>query len=396
MQPVYEKKLRQLFTTAEDKAQNALDNGDVTTAASYYEQCANILEEQAKRRRGEARKRKLELADEYYDLRDSLLQENIPLQPQQQQARGPVEEQPQQQQTQETDFADHVERFVQDSTVSWDDVAGMEDTKQQLKSSFALAAIEDKPPAVESLHSILLYGPPGTGKSLMASAVAGSHDFTFFNVQLSQALSKYYGESEKIISETFAAARARSPSIVFFDELDAVAMSRGGDMDEVSRRVLSTLLTELSGFDAQNDDILFMAATNAPWDIDPAILSRMERVIYVPLPGVETARRIIHLNTTESGIGLALDVDELAETCVELGYSGREIKSICMEATRNMVDRENRKLEELSERSIDAIANYDLRTRPLEASDFETAFDAVNPKTSQHALQQYEDWEKSF
>ncbi len=394
---MYEKKLRQLFNTAEAKAEEALDNGDISAAATYYEQCGHILERQADRRTGEARERKLDLADEYYGLRDSLLQNGIPLQPQRpQQPQDPVQEPTQDQyQYQEKDFASYVERFIEDSTVSWDDVAGMEETKQQMKSSFALAAIEDKPPAVESLHSILLYGPPGTGKSLLASAIAGSHDFTFFNVTLSQALSKYYGESEKIISELFAAARARSPSIVFLDEIDAVAMSRAGDLDEVSRRVLSVLLTELSGFDAENDDILFMAATNAPWDIDPAILSRMERVIYVPLPDVETARRIIQLNTVEDGVELALDVDELAQTCVDLGYSGREIKSICQEATRAMVDEENRRLEELSERSISTMANYSLRTRPLQADDFEAAFDAVNPKTDDRMLQRYRDWDKS-
>lgn len=394
---MYEKKLRQLFNTAETKAEDALDNGDVSTAATYYEQCGHILERQADRRTGDARERKLDLAQEYYDLRDSLLQNRIPIQSQQQpqqQPQDPVQN-PAQEQVEDRDFASYVERFIEDSTVSWDDVAGMEETKQQLKSSFALAAIEDKPPAVESLHSILLYGPPGTGKSLLASAVAGSHDFTFFNVTLSQALSKYYGETEKIISELFAAARARSPSIVFLDEIDAMAMSRAGDLDETSRRVLSTLLTELSGFDAENEDILFMAATNAPWDIDPAILSRMERVIYVPLPGVETAKRIVRLNTVDEEVDLALDVDELAQSCVDMGYSGREIKSICLEAIRTMVDQENQRLEELSEQSLDAMAGYSLRTRPLQSSDFEQAFDAVNPKTDEHMLRRYEKWEKS-
>ncbi len=386
---MYTKKLRQLFSAAEEKAEEALDDGDVSTAACYYEQCGKILEEQSKHRSGEIRQRKLDLAQEYYELSDRLLQGGVQREPARS-AGETVEE------TVDEDFSSYVERFIQDSTVSWDDVAGMSDTKKRLKASFALAAIKDKPPAVESLHSILMYGPPGTGKSLLASAVAGSHDFTFFNVKLSQALSKYYGESEKIISELFEAARERAPSIVFFDELDAVAMSRAGDLDETSRRVLSSLLTELSGFDAENEDLLFMAATNAPWDIDQAILSRMERVIYVPLPDYDTARRIIQLNTTEEGVGLALDIDKLAETCVENGYSGREVKNICLEAIRHMVDEENQQLEELSEQSIERMKNYRLKTRQLREEDFEHAFDTISPKTSPTALERYSDWEKDM
>ncbi len=386
---MYEKKLRQLFKASQKKAEEALESGDAEAAASYYEQCGDILEEQAKNVTGPRRKKKQELADKYYEIRDNLMGESSSLRGKRRRvpAGGDGDEEDDQ------DFSGYVERFVQKSSVTWDDVAGMHETKENLRESFALAAIQDKPPAIEQLHSILLYGPPGTGKSLLASAVAGSHDYPFFNVKLSQALSKYYGESGKIISSLFEAARERSPSIVFFDELDSIAMARGSGMDEATRRVLSTLLTELSGFDAKNEDIMFIAATNAPWDLDPAVLSRMERVIYVPLPDEETAEKILRLNTTEKELDIDADIAKLARECVDRHYSGREIKNVAKEAIRHMVDEENPGLEELSDRPTEEIRDYKLRMRPLTRADFDYAFAHVDPKTDEALLRRYEEWD---
>lgn len=384
---MYEKKLRDLFNTAKQNAEEALEEGDETTAASYYEQCGDILAEMAKNKHGPARERKQELADRFYEISANLTGESDSLQ-----RKVPAQGR-EQRDEEDTDFSGYVERFIQESNVTWDDVAGLEDTKKSIRESFALAAIKNKPPAVDPLHTILLYGPPGTGKSLLASAIAGSHAFPFFNVKLSQALSKYYGESGKIVSALFQKAREKAPSIVFFDELDSVAMARGGNMDEPTRRVLSTLLTELSGFDARNEDLLFIGATNAPWDIDPAVLSRMERVIYVPLPDTDTARKILELNTVEEGIELDMDVQEVAEQFVEEHYSGREIKSLAQEAIRHMVDTENTGLDELSDRPVEEIQDYDLQVRALNMEDFEHAFNKVDPKTDERLLERYEAWE---
>ncbi|MDY6765855.1 MAG: ATP-binding protein [Candidatus Nanohaloarchaea archaeon] len=378
---VYKKKLRELFRESKQKAEEALDEGDVATAASYYEQCGDVLMEEAKNTTGERREKKEELADKYYELRDNLLGESSSLDRETAASH------------EEADDTPDADRFLQETDVSWDDVAGLEETKQELQESFALAAIQDKPAAVEQLHTILLYGPPGTGKSLLASAVAGSHDYPFFNVKLSQALSKYYGESGKIISTIFESARERSPSIVFFDELDAVAFSRGGEMDEASRRVLSTLLTELSGFDAENEELMFIGATNAPWDLDPAVLSRMERTIAVPLPDQQTAERILELNTAEDGVAVDADLSSIAGRCVEQNFSGREVKNLATDAVRRMIDRENPDLDRLSEQPVEEVQDYDLDTRPLTAGDFEAAFEKIDPKTDDRLLQRYEDWE---
>lgn len=381
---MYEKKLRELFKQSKKKAEKELDRGNVSSAASYYEQCGDILMEQAKNSQGRDSEKKKELADKYYELRDNLLGESSSLERDVERVEEEREE--------EEDFSDYVDRFLQDSNVTWEDVAGLEETKKSLKESFALAAIQDKPQAVEQLHTILLYGPPGTGKSLLASAVAGSHDYPFFNVKLSQALSKYYGESGKIISSLFDAAREKQPSILFFDELDSVAFSRGSDMDEASRRVLSTLLTELSGFEKDDDRIMFIGATNAPWDLDPAILSRMERSIYVPLPGEDTCERIIELNTVDEGVEVGADTSEIAERCVEELFSGREVKNLSREAIRRMVEDENPDLHSLSESPLADLEEYELETRPLSEEDFEHGFEKIEPQTSEEMLERYREW----
>ncbi|MDY6778449.1 MAG: ATP-binding protein, partial [Candidatus Nanohaloarchaea archaeon] len=248
----------------------------------------------------------------------------------------------------------------------------------------------------ESINTVLLYGPPGTGKTLLASAIAGSHDYPFFNVKLSHALSKYYGESGKIISQLFDAAREKAPSIMFFDELDSVAMSRGGDMDEATRRVLSTLLTELSGLDKEQRDIMFLGATNAPWDLDPAILSRLERVIYVPLPDQTTARKIIELNSVDEDIEVECDLRKVAERCVENKYSGREIKNLTKQAVRLMVNEQNPELEHLADKPVSEAKQYELKVRALRMNDFERAFDKIDPKADRELLRRYEEWGKEY
>ncbi|MCJ7429181.1 MAG: ATP-binding protein [Candidatus Nanohaloarchaeota archaeon QJJ-5] len=387
---MYEKKLRELFKKNKKKAEAALDSGDKSLAASHYESCGDILMEQAKKKRGKAKEEKEKIAEKYYEISKNLNGESDSLDDEDDKRKVKTGD------DDDEDFSDYVDRFVQESDTTWDDVAGMTETKRDIKESFALSAIDDKPAAVQGIHTILMYGPPGTGKTLLASAVAGSHNYPFFNVQLSHALSKYYGESGKIVSQIFQAAREKAPAIVFLDELDSIAMSRGQDLDEATRRVLSTLLTELSGFDAKNSDIMFMGATNAPWDLDPAVLSRVERVIYVPLPDVDTARKIIELNTIDDGIGLNVDPQIIAQECVKHNYSGREIKNIAKEAVREMVNDMNPELQELATKPVDDIKEYELKVRQLTEDDFYKAFDHIDPKTSERDLKRYKEWGEEF
>jgi len=230
-----------------------------------------------------------------------------------------------------------VMRKEKENLPSWDDIGGLEDVKDVIKKSVVIGIIENKPKAIEAWNTILFYGPPGTGKTLMAAAVAKNIDATFFDVKVSQLLSKYYGESPKIMSALFEVAREEAPSVVFIDEFDSIALSRGADIDEESRRGLSTLLAELDGLGSKASDkefVLVIAATNTPDAIDEAIMSRFGKKIEIPLPDYEACKEILRIHTERKGVGLEDDslYDKLARYCVEHEMSGRDIKFMCTEA----------------------------------------------------------------
>ncbi len=257
---------------------------------------------------------------------------------------------------------------------SWDEIGGLEDVKKLLKKAYVIGAIEKKPPAVSSWNAILLYGPPGTGKTMLAAAVARSLDAAFFDVKVSQLLSKYYGETPKIISALFEVAREEAPSVIFIDEFDAIALSRSGDLDEETRRALSTLLAEMDGLSSKSSPfVLVIAATNTPEALDKAILSRFGRKIEIPLPDYEACKEIIRIHTEKKGIPLEDEslYDELARYCVERKMSGRDIKFMCIEAIWNMIEEMNPGLERLAEEPYERIREYELKTRALKKEDFD-------------------------
>jgi katanin p60 ATPase-containing subunit A1 len=184
--------------------------------------------------------------------------------------------------------------LIHKSDVQWGDIGGLEDTKDSIKSAYALA-LAQKPAGVQvsSWRNLLMYGPPGTGKTLLAAATAGNLEATFFNVKVSSLLSKYFGESTKLISALFSVARRLSPAVIFLDEFESLTPVRGSGESGAERRIVSTLLAELDGLQAKDDTgfVLTICATNLPWLLDLAILSRFQRRIYVPLPDPDARRR---------------------------------------------------------------------------------------------------------
>ncbi|ADG13154.1 AAA ATPase central domain protein [Methanocaldococcus infernus ME] len=285
--------------------------------------------------------------------------------------------------------------LIQKSSVKWDDIGGLEDIKKLLMETIVISALQ-KPASIKPWKGILLFGPPGTGKTLLASACAGSLDATFFNVKASSVLSKYFGESSKIISALYEVARELQPSIIFIDEIDALTTKRGEDTSEASRRMLSTLLTELDGFQDKGSDnlVLTLAATNTPWDLDEAILSRFSRRIYIPLPDKEATKEIIKINT--KGLELNVNLDEIAEKCVEKLYSGRDLKNLCQEAIWNMIRDVNKNLHELAKLPYNELKNKKLKVRPLTNEDFEEAFKKIKSPLTKSEIKKYEKWAEEF
>ncbi|XP_013915268.1 PREDICTED: spermatogenesis-associated protein 5 isoform X2 [Thamnophis sirtalis] len=220
--------------------------------------------------------------------------------------------------------------------ISWSDIGGLEDVKLKLKQavewplkhpdSFIRMGIQ--PP-----KGVLLYGPPGCSKTMIAKALAHESGVNFLAVKGPELLNKYVGESERAVREIFRKARAVSPSILFFDELDALAVERGSSSSSVNvtNRVLAQLLTEMDGIE-QLKDVTVLAATNRPDMIDKALIrpGRFDRIIYVPLPDEATRREIFKIQFCHMPISSEVSLDELVIQTEK--YSGAEITAVCREA----------------------------------------------------------------
>lgn len=285
--------------------------------------------------------------------------------------------------------------IVKESPVHWDDIAGLDHVKQRLKMAFVLALA--KKPAETTLppsDRILLYGPPGTGKTLLASAVAGSiPGSTFFNAQLSQLSSKWYGESSRLVTLLYQRAREKAPSVVFLDEVDTIARRRD-DSHEATVASLNALLQELSGMHDKVGDrfVLTFAATNRPRALDDAFLSRIARAICVPLPDQAARRQTFFIHLGKRGIPVSAEYDELA--AMTEGYSGRDIANLCTQAVMTMVEEKNAVVVQLLDKGVDAVRDHTLDLRPLTRDDVTRAATLVKPSASQDTINDIERWRK--
>lgn len=225
--------------------------------------------------------------------------------------------------------------------VRWDDVAGLDGAKDALKEAVILPV---KFPQFftgkrKPWSGILLYGPPGTGKSYLAKAVATEADSTFFSVSSSDLVSKWMGESEKLVSSLFTLAREKAPSIIFIDEIDALCSTRGEGESEAARRIKTEFLVQMQGVGHNNDEkrVLMLGATNLPYALDQAVRRRFDKRIYIPLPEPSARASMfkIHLGDTPHNLTQA-DFDALGVATE--GFSGSDIsvvvKDVLMQPVR--------------------------------------------------------------
>ncbi|MFB6084584.1 MAG: AAA family ATPase [Halorientalis sp.] len=222
--------------------------------------------------------------------------------------------------------------------VSFDDVGGLDEAKGRLVEAVEwplsytelFEATETEPPS-----GVLLYGPPGTGKTLLARALAGESDVNFVHVAGPELLDKYVGESEKAVREVFERARQAAPSIVFFDEIDAIA-GRRGETAEATERVVSQLLTELDGL-AENPNLVVLAATNRRDALDPALLrsGRLEEHVEVPTPDADARREILAVHTRGKPLGEDVSLADLAAETE--GLSGAQLDALVRDASMRAI-----------------------------------------------------------
>ena len=276
--------------------------------------------------------------------------------------------------------------------VKWKDIAGLEHVKQALREAIVLPII--KPDlftgARRPWSGILLFGPPGCGKTLLAKAAATECKATFFSASSADLLSKWLGESEKLISSLFKVARLQAPSLIFMDEIDSIATKRGeGSESGGERRVKTQLLSEIQGLKSTHEiTMLVLGATNRPWDIDNAMLSRFEKRVHVPLPDLKARAGIFKIHT--EGVDSAVSEEDFIELAVRTeGYSGRDIANICREVIMLPV-------RELDMSGLLEDSEKEVKVRDIAMKDFKKTLKKVKPMTNKVLLKQYNDWAEEF
>ncbi len=294
----------------------------------------------------------------------------------------------------EKEFRERILSLISDSKVKWSEIGGLEEQKNTIKEAvFFAMAQPDLDVKVPNLKNILLFGPPGTGKTTIAKAISSNIDATFFNVPVSELMSRYVGDSERIVSSLYGVAREKSPAVVFLDEIESLLRQRG-DGNKNAGAVLQQFLAQLDGFSTDESFVMTVAATNVPWELDQAILSRFEKRIYIGLPDVETRKKILEIHTLKKGYQVETSIQSIAEKTTD--FSGRDLSFLCSEAIRNMLRRTNRDLMKDTDRVIGGGEKVTYRVNPIEDRDFYDALLKIKPATNNEMNKKYQDWREEF
>jgi vacuolar protein-sorting-associated protein 4 len=307
--------------------------------------------------------------------------------------------------------------------VKWTDIAGLENAKKALQEAVILPI---KYPqlfvgAVKPWKGILLYGPPGTGKTYLAKACATETDGTFFSISSADLISKYVGESEKMIKTLFAMAREKKPAVIFIDEIDSLCGSRSDNENDATRRVKTEFLVQMQGVGNDSDGILVLGATNLPWGLDSAIRRRFERRIYIPLPDYEARRFLVESNLKKNKHLLNKDnMDEIARKTE--GFSGSDMANLVKDAVygpvrkcqlanhfARVMDEGKQKFMPVLERDLNKwhpsqivqktltdFTGDELKVPDVDMDDFREALLKSKSSVSQDQLQEYVKWTKDF
>ncbi|KOO26406.1 katanin p60 ATPase-containing subunit a-like 2-like protein [Chrysochromulina tobinii] len=277
--------------------------------------------------------------------------------------------------------------------VRWGDVAGSDGVKRVLKESLVmpLRYPEYFTGLLQPWKGVLLYGPPGTGKTLLAKAVATECNTTFFNISASSIVSKWRGDSEKLVRVLFELARHHAPSTIFVDEIDALMSARGDAGEhEGSRRMKTELLVQMDGLLASSEQVFLLAATNLPWELDMALLRRLEKRVLVPYPTPEARSSILKRVLPADRLAKNASLDEIAMRTE--GYSGSDLVLVAKEAAMRPL----RRL--LATLDLDAPSGRALVTPPkpgpVSAEDLDAALSATRPTV--HAAERYAKWDAEF
>ncbi|KAG9263464.1 katanin p60 ATPase-containing subunit A-like 2 isoform X1 [Astyanax mexicanus] len=291
--------------------------------------------------------------------------------------------------------------YLHNPNVRWDDIIGLEAAKRLVKEAvvYPIKYPQLFTGILSPWKGLLLYGPPGTGKTMLAKAVATECNTTFFNISASSIVSKWRGDSEKLVRVLFELARYHAPSTIFLDELESVMSQRGvgqGGEHEGSRRMKTELLVQMDGLARSKDLVFVLAASNLPWELDHAMLRRLEKRILVGLPSDPARKAMINHwlppVSNNGGIELRTELayDILAQETE--GYSGSDIRLVCKEAAMRPVRKIFDALENHSEGHCD-MSFIELET--VTTADFLEVIAHTKP-SARNLTDRFSAWEREY
>ncbi|HHQ44892.1 MAG TPA: AAA family ATPase [Candidatus Altiarchaeales archaeon] len=264
------------------------------------------------------------------------------------------------------------EVLIQVPDTKWTDIGGLEEVKRDLMEAIEWPLKNPqafKEMGIKAPKAVLMYGPPGCGKTLLAKAVANESDANFIAVKGPELLSKWVGESEKGVREIFKKARQTAPTIIFFDEIDAIAPARGMHSgSHVTETVVNQILTEMDGIEALQN-VMILGATNRPDMVDRSLLrpGRFDKTVVVPRPDKNARLEIFKIHAKDMPLAKDVNLEELSTKTS--GYTGADIEAVCREAALGVLRK-------------------DMKARKVSKKDFENALETIKPSvTDIEALQ---------
>ncbi len=273
------------------------------------------------------------------------------------------------------------EVMVEIPDIGWDDVGGLEDLKQELREAVEWPLKYPKlfeKAGIRPLNGILLFGPPGCGKTLLAKAIANESQSNFIAIKGPEIYSKWVGESERAVREIFRKARQAAPSIIYFDEIDAISSGRGDyEGTHTFASIVNQILVEMDGIENRKG-IIIIASTNRPDIVDPAFLrpGRFDRLIFVEAPDVDSRLNILNVHTKNMPLGEDVSLKKIAQ--ITEGYSGADLENVCREAGMQAIREEMDKLEK------------------IENKHFEFALSKIKSTLPKNILERYENMAKQI